>query len=439
MKNVHIKIITIVGLIAILGLQIMWLYSTYSIINQNLSDDCYRLFEEASFKEATSHFSEVPSGTKALGAPRNKKDKKKKVLESTYLLESFLQFNIDINIENLDSIYTGLLKEKGIDTSIYIERIKASNHSIIGTTQETNSPMFGAIKTQMIPIRLDESQAVQATILSPYYTVFQRMILLMLATVIMMIIVVSCIIYQIKIITRQNKIARIREDFSYAMIHDMKTPLSSIMMCTNFIHSGKLDHKPELKEKYFNIIEQEGEHLLKLTDKVLTLSKLENHKLELSFQLIDLPSMIADLIEKFSAKANKPIHFATHLEAQEVCADEDFLREVLSNLIDNAIKYSKSIVNITISSSNNNDYTLIKVHDDGLGISEKDQKTIFEKFERASAVKLTRKGGPSGFGLGLNYVYQVIQAHRGKVYVNSIEGEFTEFTLYLPLIMKDYD
>ena len=69
-----------------------------------------------------------------------------------------------------------------------------------------------------------------------------------------------------------------REDFSYAMIHDMKTPLSSIIMCANFLHSGRLDDKPEIKEKYFTIIENESDHLLMLTNKVLTLSKLDVYK-----------------------------------------------------------------------------------------------------------------------------------------------------------------
>lgn len=106
--------------------------------------------------------------------------------------------------------------------------------------------------------------------------------LLLIATVILMIFVIGCIVYQIKIIARQNKIAQLREDFSYAMIHDMKTPLSSITMCTSFLHSGRLDDKPEMKEKYFTIVENEADHLLALTNKILTLSKLENHKLEMN-------------------------------------------------------------------------------------------------------------------------------------------------------------
>lgn len=87
--------------------------------------------------------------------------------------------------------------------------------------------------------------------------IFQRMTLLLLATVLIMVLVIVCIIYQIRIIVRQDKIAKLREDFSYAMIHDMKTPLSSILMGTQILETGKLDTQPEKKARYFRILKEE--------------------------------------------------------------------------------------------------------------------------------------------------------------------------------------
>ena len=133
----------------------------------------------------------------------------------------------------------------------------------------------------------------------------------------------------------------------------------------------------------------------------------------------------------------RSIHFTIDLKAKEVYVDEEFFKELMSNLIDNAIKYSKKSIEIKISSHYDDKYTIIKIYDNGMGISEKDQRTIFDKFERASATKRTKFGGATGFGLGLNYVYQVIEAHEGKIYVNSIEGDFTEFTLFIPKIMEE--
>lgn len=176
---------------------------------------------------------------------------------------------------------------------------------------------------------------------------------LLVSTTILIIVVFSCIIYQIKIIFRLNKIFQIREDFSYALIHDMKTPLSTIFMTLNFLHSGRLDDKPEMKERYYKIAESEADHLLILTNKVLIISKLESHKLEMIKDEVALTPMINKLVEKFTAKTNKPVNFTIKLEAPEAYADEVYLEEAISNLIDNAIKYSKDTVDVKISSESN--------------------------------------------------------------------------------------
>lgn len=437
MKVSHVKIIAIAGLISVLLLQMAWLNNTYSIIKKNVVDEGNRLFEKAVADAASLNFNKLPKGTQVFGAPRNSKNKH--LPESTYLIGSFLEYNLETKISQIDSIFKVLLNQKNIDANLYINRILTKDNSIVETTRTSSTTVLGVIKTQTIPFRLDESQSVQAIIINPYWTIFKRMGLLMIATAIMMIMVITCIIYQIKIIIRQDKIAKIREDFSYAMIHDMKTPLSSILACTSLLHSGKMDNLPELKEKYFCIVEDEGGHLLNLANKVLTLSKLENHKLEMSRTVFPLEPMVADLIEKFTAKTAKPVHFTTHLQVKEVCADEEYLKEAISNLIDNAIKYSEELVEIDISSLSNATHTLIKVHDNGIGISEKDRKHIFEKFERASAFKRSRLGKVAGFGLGLNYVYQVMDAHEGSVTVNSVEKEFSEFILYIPIKTENYD
>ena len=143
---------------------------------------------------------------------------------------------------------------------------------------------------------------------------------------------------------------------------------------------------------------------------------------------------IEKLTEKFKAKSQKTVNFITDIKAETAYADAEYLEEVLSNLIDNSIKYSGESVEIRISIARDDRYTVLKVHDNGFGISDKDIHLIFRKYERASAVKRNRRNGTSGFGLGLNFVDQVVEAHHGKIFVSSIEGEFTEFTIYLPLI-----
>jgi two-component system phosphate regulon sensor histidine kinase PhoR len=226
--------------------------------------------------------------------------------------------------------------------------------------------------------------------------------------------------------------ADLRNDFSYAMVHDMKSPLSSIIMGARFLHSGKVDDKPAIKEKYYAIIESEAEHLLALVNKLLTISKLENKKLILNKQDVNLEPIIDDIVEKAKAKTDKNIDFIVDLLERHVLADEQYLAEAISNLVDNAIKYSKENIEIRITTQSSDKYVLLKVYDNGIGISREDQRIIFDKFGRAAVHEKNRKGGVSGFGLGLNYVDQVMQAHGGKVTVTSEKDKYSEFTLYIP-------
>lgn len=431
MKN--IRIFTVLGLVAILTLQTIWLFNTYVLVRNNILKESFDTLEESLDREVELRIDRTPKETQIIGGSTNDS-----VPHLTYFSESLSKLGLEVSLDDIDSIAASILLRKyDIESTYMICMINMNTREILQKSKSLDLSSLDVVKSTPFPIRTDLSQGVQLILLNPYWTIFKRMGLLMIATAIMMIMVITCIIYQIKIIIRQDKIAKVREDFSYAMIHDMKTPLSSILACTSLLHSGKTESTPQLRERYFCIIEDETGHLLNLANKVLTISKLESHKLEMAKITFQLKPMVEDLIEKFSAKCAKPLYFTLNLQAEEVHGDEEYLKEAISNLIDNAIKYSYQTVDISISSLNNATHTLIKVRDNGIGISEKDVKHIFEKFERASAFKRSRLGKVAGFGLGLNYVYQVMEAHEGSVTVNSIEKEFSEFTLYIPLKTND--
>lgn len=443
MKDKHIKILTMLGLVTILALQIVWLVSTYRLTREELTHRNEEVFKDAMMTE-------VLFRTKKLEASNVKYQMNAELDEVEFetqgkadeLLMSAVrlamqdglqnEYNLPLSLSRLDSIYAEQLKAAGLPVAAYC-CLTDSLGNVLESFASGAHSSAGSVQTAVYPITYDKTKNVQGFIVNPYRAIFQRMALLLVATALMMIFVAYCIVYQIRIITRQNKIARLREDFSYAMIHDMKTPLSSILMGTQILETGKLDAQPEKRAKYFHILKDEGEHLLALTNKVLTLSKLENHQLKLSKEDTALRPMLEDLREKFTAKAGKPVRFSLQLETEMVYADEEFLKEALSNLIDNSIKYSGESVNICVSSRLNADgWSTIRVKDNGFGIPLKDQSRIFEKYERASAADRSRKGGASGFGLGLNYVFRVTEAHGGKVDVESIEGEYSEFSISIP-------
>ena len=433
-KTKYLKIITAISLTSILALQLMWLCNTYILIRNNISEEINQILYTGMEDEAITRLNKTPKGTNIKGEAATDS-----IPEITYLEEGLYNLGYYISIEDVDSIASTLLLEHKISSDFILNLINPKTGKVLQQSKKGNFCLWNAIHSKEIPIRTDLSQTVQMILVNPHWSIFARMGILLLSTAVMVVFAFIGLFYQIKIIITERKIARLKEDFSYAMIHDMKTPISSAIMCTSRLHSGKLDDKPEIKNHYFTIVENELEHLLALSNKVLTLAKLEQHKLEMNKKEVPLSPMIEDLIEKFTIKTEKTIHFTTDLKTEKVYADEEFLKEAISNLIDNAIKYSKESVKINISSSSDANHDIINIYDNGIGIPQKDQKKIFEKFERASAIKQTRKGGPSGFGLGLNYVYQVMEAHEGRVYINSIEREFSEFSLLIPKIIESYD
>ena len=417
--------LTFLGLIGALALQAVWLYNTYSLIKNNVFTECNKILEVSLNKETSIIAKQLPEGTRIIGGANTDT-----IPQATYLYEGISQLGYQLSLHRIDSIAGRLLAQKDIDCKY---SIKIVNTKDTETSIKIFPKAFITIYSAIIPIKTDLSQGIQLVLYNPLASILNRMNILLVSTLIILSFIISCIIYQIRIIARMNKIFQIREDFTYAMIHDMKTPLSSIFTALYFLHSGRLDNKPETKEKYYTIAENEVDHLLTLTNRVLTLSKLESHKLEMNREDVQLEPIVENLTVKFTAKAQKPVRFTVDLKAPAVYADKEYLEEILSNLMDNAIKYSKPEgVDIRIRSELNEKYTVIKVHDNGLGISEADQRTIFNKYERAAAGRKKNKNRPSGFGLGLNFVQQVMNAHEGKVFVTSIEGEFTEFALYFP-------
>ena len=428
MKTYYIRLITILGLSIILLVQFVWLANSYNFVKDELKIKSTNMLEQSIMEETFSRLQNLPVGTKVQS--RTEKDKNRNVPEFVYMQESLEQLKSPIILDSINHIYKQLLLKNNYPSECMISISK--NDTIIQHIGNKPSSLF-YLQTDKVPLRKDYSIVIQAQFVNPNNLFFGKMGLLLVSTTILLIFVVFCIIYQVRIISKMNKISQIREDFSYAMVHDMKTPLSTIMMVQDMLESGRLDTRPEIKNKYMSIAKSETDHLFALTNKILTISKLENHKLEMNKTEVELTPIIEKLTEKFKAKAQKPVNFIISLQAKTAYADNDYLGEVLSNLIDNAIKYSKESVEINITAEESERYTILKVRDNGMGISEADQKVIFQKYERAAAAKRSRKNGASGFGLGLNFVDQVIKAHEGRIFVNSTEGEFTEFTIYLPL------
>jgi two-component system phosphate regulon sensor histidine kinase PhoR len=426
-KNKY-KYVSVAAMVAVMLLLGLYMWMTYRSAVRDISEQAGNQLPWAMFYESYQR-AEIVSKGDTLSLPDLRGDLS--LVSSVEGMNDALsrRYHSEVSLDTIALFVDSLLSVVNIDRNFTVMEV---DHQGKILRQSNNLLTPTSIKTQVFSTRRDQSRGIQLALNDPYPTLAKRLSPLFLASAIILILFGAILLRLLRYLDEQKMMADLRNDFSYAMVHDMKSPLSSIIMGARFLHSGKVDNKPEIKEKYFTIIESEADHLLALVNKLLTISKLENKKLILNKQAVNLEPVINDLIEKAKAKTEKNIDFTVDLLTKHVWADEQYLSEAISNLIDNAIKYSKDEIKINITSHSTDKYVLLKVLDNGIGISKEDQLIIFDKFGRAAIHEHNRKGGVSGFGLGLNYVDQVMQAHGGKVTVNSEKDQYSEFTLYIP-------
>ena len=422
------KYVSIVSAATVLLLLALYMWMTYRSVTKDITERAGNQLTWAMFYEGYTRADIVTKDdTLSLAEARGNISLASSVEGINDALSK--DYHSEISLDTVAIYVDSLLSVAEINRNVTVLEIDASG-DIIRKNNDNNTSW--SILTHPVSIRRDQSRAIQLALNNPYPELAQKLSPLFLLSAFILGFFAIIIVQLLRFITEQEQMAALRNDFSYAMVHDMKSPLSSIIMGAHFLHSGKVDDKPQIKEKYYTIIEEEAEHLLALVNKLLTISKLENKKLILNKWDIDIEPIIADLIEKAKAKADKPLEIVTDLKIRNVLADEQYLTEAIANLLDNAIKYSKDEIKIKISSIDTDKNVLLKVRDNGIGITKEEQQIIFDKFGRAAIHEKNRKGGVSGFGLGLNYVDQVMQAHGGKVTVSSEKDKYSEFTLYIP-------
>jgi two-component system phosphate regulon sensor histidine kinase PhoR len=233
-------------------------------------------------------------------------------------------------------------------------------------------------------------------------------------------------------ITELRRLERVRQDFVANVSHEFKTPLTAIQGFAETLLSGALDD-PTSNRRFLDIIRNHAIRLARLTDDLLKLARIEAGKLEVEFFSVGLMELIEGCAETTLMKASRKqitleIEVPSGLPA--VRGDASLLRDVLQNLLDNAIQYTPPGGHIRVTAEAKGREAVITVSDTGIGIPTSDQERIFERFYRVDAARSREAGGT---GLGLSIAKHIIEAHGGRLWVDSVIGEGSKFYFSIPI------
>lgn len=362
-----------------------------------------------------------------------------KVLEQYFI---FKQESIKQRIrpEELEPIIRDTLKEKGIRMDYTYGILSTMKDVVVMADREDQKKNIkgSEFRTRLFPHDLN----VEPNDLAFYFpgqkvTIIKQLGIPAVFTLIFILLTIGSFIYIMRMVFAQKRFASLTVDFINNMTHEFKTPISTISLASETLTRETVQRDRNRIKKYSHIIQDESLRMRNQVDKILEMAALEKSQLELEISRVDIHALIHKTKNNFALKIeNRQGQIFTKLDAGKHHVDGDpvHLLNVIHNLLDNGIKYTREKPKISISTANTGDQLAISVRDNGIGLDPEEQKYIFEKYYR---VPTGNVHDVKGFGLGLSYVKLIVKAHRGTIHVKSERDNGSVFEIRLPL-SKDF-
>ena len=379
MKTAGIWLALFSAIFSLLLFQAIWLHNVYKIEKKELHERTNKTLEKSIETElnirAENRQEDKGKGFDFEFDTQIDSTKRSIVLDDDEIIEAgIMQQALNLmgyifNFNTLDSIFKSELQETGLPFNYYLS-YKDSTKAIIEQTDNvslsTKNNAFHSDSRLIVG-----GKRVQAIVDISPFAVFKQMIGLLVASFIMLIVIMFCIFFQAKTVFNEYKLNKLRKDFTDTLAHDMKTPLGTINTVLDNFRSGVFNNSPEKQEKHGKTAMDQVENLLLLIEKTLTITRIEDKKYTLSRTKANMYLMIKELENRFSVLKNKHITIQTSVdidENEDIYIDTILIKNAISNLIENAIKYSGNSVKITINCFLLNNELYITVKDNVLTI-----------------------------------------------------------------------
>ncbi len=264
--------------------------------------------------------------------------------------------------------------------------------------------------------------------------VWSAMRIMISLSVIFTLVIVFTYISALFQLIKQRQISQIKTDFINNMTHEFKTPIATINLILDSLKNPKIFKDENKTKRYLTMIRDENERMHTQVENVLRISKLEKNELNIKKERLSLDDILISAVahmELIVKESEGEIKINLQAEKSFVLANQSHLTNVVINILDNAVKYSVGPPKVTITTENVKNYIILKIKDNGIGMSKSVQRKIFEKFFREHTGDVHNI---KGHGLGLAYVKRILEDHHGQVFVESHKGKGSTFIIKLPLI-----
>lgn len=439
MKRTLPVIITLVGL-SLLGLVILqasWLHNLVELQEQQISNKIaraqYNVATELSKELYNSNSVKIPKQLQGL----NLKDnifgnvlKPRLVSHQFSLSEVKEMIDVALKREEIKKIqYEFAIIDNKNESEMFtkdFEKIfldSANRKRFVFNISETGTAYEGLGLTQRLEILVPDFEN----------QVWGSLLWILIGSGLFTVIIFTAFYVTVRTLFNQKKLSEIKSDFINNMTHEFKTPLATISLAVDALRNEKVQADINKINYFSGIIKEENKRMNSQVETILQAALLEKKELQFKNKKINANIVIATVLDTYALQlSNKQGKCCLELDAQNdnIEVDELHFTNVVSNLIDNAIKYSKENLIIKVKSYNSNTKFYFEVEDNGIGMNKETAKNIFEKFYRAHTGNVHNV---KGFGLGMNYVKTVITAMNGDIKVNSTLGKGSTFTVDIPL------
>lgn len=353
-----------------------------------------------------------------------------------FFLKNKIPVEERLDASTLDSMVTATLSGRGIDTKFEYGIFKSIQDTVV---LASNAGFVREIKNTKFRRGLFPNDIFDQTNFLALYFPEQRLYLFgqiqtsVITTFIFLLIIIISFVITVRTIFKQKEFAERLKSFINNMTHEFKTPISTIALASESLKSSRNAIDSDKVKRYSKIIFDENARMRDQVDKILQMAVLENGDFELSKSAVDLHELVEEMLSKISLQIEKQKgKIETNLKAPKhlMQGDRVHLMNVISNILDNALKYTKEAPEISVSTTNKNGTMQLRINDNGIGLNQEDQKRVFEKYYR---VPTGNRHDVKGFGLGLSYVKLIVEAHGGTVEVISKAGGGSEFMINLPV------